>query len=214
MTTTTSSAEPIPVIPLTTPPDPTLLSQLVTLHQQSILHDHALMRFHPPFTPAKTTTMTTWWRHRLSDAGHPSHHVFLAFSPPTAVPLLTSGAPTSPPPTLVGVVELLTPASDTGHFRAEVEMLMVAPGWRGRGLARRLMAEVEGRAREVGRSLLVLSTTRESEADRYLYPRLGYVAFGVLPEYGERPDGSGERVDGVYYYKDLRTWREREGSAS
>lgn len=83
-------------------------------------------------------------------------------------------------------------------------MLMVSSSFRGQGLARRLMTTVEECARTQGRTLLTLGTTRDSDADRFLYPRLGYTAWGTLPAYGEVPDGSGRRVDGVYYYKDLR----------
>lgn len=88
-------------------------------------------------------------------------------------------------------------------FRAEVEMLMVSPPFRGQGLARRLMLTIEECALSQGRTLLTLGTTRDSDADRFFYPALGYTAFGVLPAYGEVPDGSGRRVDGVYYYKHL-----------
>lgn len=97
-----------------------------------------------------------------------------------------------------------TPKLTSTSFRAEVEMLMVAPSFRNRGLARRLMETVEGCALTQGRTLLTLGTTRDSDADRFLYPRLGYKAWGTLPAYGEVPDGTGRRVDGVYYYKDLR----------
>ena len=65
------------------------------------------------------------------------------------------------------------------------------------------MGAVEESALGQGRTLLTLGTTRDSDADRFLYPALGYTAFGVLPAYGEVPDGSGRRVDGVYYFKHL-----------
>ena len=236
----------IPIVPLTSPPTSDILAQIVSLHQESITHDNALMRFHPPFTPSKTETMSAWWAARLGDLGTATpkaHHVFLAISPPS--PLLTAGAP-SAEAQIVGIAELLTPASDTGQcvsrfpspspnwpypqtfashfqkelprpsgqhpliqgtllsFRAEVEMLMVSPSFRGRGLARRLMGAVEECALAHGRTLLTLGTTRDSDADRFLYPALGYTKWGVLPSYGEVPDASGRRVDGVYYYKDLR----------
>lgn len=102
----------IPIVPLTTPPTPDILDQIVSLHQSSITHDKALMRFHPPFTQAKTQSMSAWWATRLADLGTPAHHVFLALSPPS--PLLTAGAPNAEAQ-IVGIAELLTPASDTGQ---------------------------------------------------------------------------------------------------
>jgi hypothetical protein len=118
----------IPIIPLTSTPDPTIIRQIVTLHQRSIVHDNALMRFHPPFDDAKTQKMLEWWTTRLSDAGCPSHHVFIALAPPSdpaAAALLTRGAPggdgesgsssSTMEPRVVGMAELLTPASDTGQ---------------------------------------------------------------------------------------------------
>lgn len=111
-----SSATEIPIVPLNSPPTPDILTQIVTLHQDSITHDSALMRFHPPFTPSKTATMSTWWTTRLADLGRDkpaAHHIFLALSPPS--PLLTAGAP-SAEAQIVGIAELLTPASDTGQY--------------------------------------------------------------------------------------------------
>ena len=56
---------------------------------------------------------------------------------------------------IAGVVELATPDTDTGPFRADVEMLMVSPDHRRAGLGKRLMAAVEDAARQRGRTLLV-----------------------------------------------------------
>ncbi|SRR5579884_4013239 len=67
-----------------------------------------------------------------------------------------------------------------GAFRAlddsavEVKRLYVEPEFRGRGLARRLLAELEGRARRSGFSLARLETgVRQPEAIR-LYESAGY----------------------------------------
>ena len=88
---------------------------------------------------------------------------------------------------------------------------MVHPSHRRGGLARRLMITLEQLALERGRTQLTLGTTRGSAAETHFYPRMGYVKFGVLPEYGIAPDGKGTRVDGVYFYKDLRKAGAREG---
>jgi GNAT superfamily N-acetyltransferase len=98
-------------------------------------------------------------------------------------------------------------------FRAELEMLQVLPSARGQGLARSLIAAIEALALSLNRTLITFSTTAGSDADRFVYPRLGYQVFGRLPAYGEVPDGSGRRVDGVYYYKDLTAHEEGGGGS-
>jgi GNAT superfamily N-acetyltransferase len=241
---------PIHVIPLQQPPPPEIISQIVTLHQLSVSHDGALMRFHPPWTTQKTAQMYAWWTTRLSDAGKETHHVFLALRPPEN-PFLVQGAAEEAGMQeggvgVVGICELcvclpfpilfpiplsplsayvtantedrLTPISDTAPFRAEIEMLMVHPAHRGAKIASRLVDAVETRALEAGKTMLTLATTRGSDAERYLYPRRGYVVFGVLRGYGIAPPGVGEegekgtegeeggkkgRVDGVYMFKEL-----------
>lgn len=82
-------------------------------------------------------------------------------------------------------------------------MLMIDPAFRGRKLGRRLIETVESLALSLSRTLITLSTTEGSDADRFVYPALGYQSFGKLPNYGEVPDGSGRRVNGVFYYKDM-----------
>ncbi|OAQ95155.1 acetyltransferase (GNAT) family domain-containing protein [Purpureocillium lilacinum] len=103
---------------------------------------------------------------------------------------------------IAGVVELATPDTDTGPFRADVEMLMVSPNHRRAGLGKRLMAAVEDAGRQRGRTLLQLSTTAGSVAEERLYPALGYTKLGTVPNYGISPV-DGQLVDGVYFYKDL-----------
>jgi ribosomal protein S18 acetylase RimI-like enzyme len=206
-TTTTTSI--LPIVPLLQSPTLDIITQLVAFHQSSILHDRVLMKFHPPFTPAKTAQMTTWWTKRLSTLPSSETHVFLALAPPSnPSPFLVSGAAASEGK-VVGIVILSTPESDTQWFVGDVQMLMIDPEFRGRGLAKRLMQVVEDKARELGRTTLTLATTKDCEADLYLYPKLGYEVYGRLPGYGERPpaedgEGRGELVDGVFYYKVLR----------
>ena len=196
-------ADTILIVPLLEPPTADIISHIVSFHQASILSDQVLMKFHPPFTNSKTSEMTEWWATRLSGAGSPDDTIFLALAPPSN-PFVTSGA-VGGQGQVVGIVNVRQTPSDTQHFRYEVQMLIVSPDFRNRGIARRLMEAVEGKVRETGkeRALLTLDTTKDCEADLYLYPRLGWTKWGTLPGYGEVPDGSGRRVDGVYYYKIL-----------
>lgn len=73
-----------------------------------------------------------------------------------------------------------TPANQP--HRAEVRKLMVHPEFRRRGIARTLMAAVEGHAAQLGRSLLTLDT-RTGDMAEPLYASLGYRTSGVIPGY-------------------------------
>ena len=199
----------ISIVPYSPKTHASLLPAIADLHITTILHDNAVMRFHPPFTDAKRQKVLDFWTERLNASAieRGERITLLALSAPEPDSISDSEQPA-----LAGIVELLTPSTavDTGPFRAEVEMLMVHPSHRRGGLARRLMITLEQLALEKGRTQLTLGTTRGSAAETHFYPRMGYVKFGVLPEYGIAPDakedgrGGKERVDGVYFYKDLR----------
>jgi GNAT superfamily N-acetyltransferase len=73
-----------------------------------------------------------------------------------------------------------TPANQP--HRAEVRKVLVHPDFRRRGLARALMASVEQRAIDLGRSLLTLDT-RTGDAAEPLYASLGFRTTGVIPGY-------------------------------
>jgi ribosomal protein S18 acetylase RimI-like enzyme len=70
--------------------------------------------------------------------------------------------------------------------RAEVRKLLIHPDFRRLGLAKALMAELEQRARELGRSLLTLDTRTGDKAEP-LYASLGYQTAGVIPGYCRDP---------------------------
>ncbi len=60
---------------------------------------------------------------------------------------------------------------------------------RRRGVAQRLMAEVEAVARAEGKSVLVLDTVTGGDAER-LYQRAGWQRVGTVPNYARMPDGA------------------------
>ena len=101
---------------------------------------------------------------------------------------------------LVGSVQLAPVARPNGRHRAEVQKLMVLRAFRGRGIARALMAAVERKAAELGRWLLVLDTVPAQPAEK-LYERLGYVRAGVVPDYAEKSSGGFDPT--VIFYKRL-----------
>ncbi len=57
---------------------------------------------------------------------------------------------------------------------AHIRMLGVAPGARGRGVARSMMQAAERIARDAGKREMTLNTTRRMAAARAMYERLGY----------------------------------------
>ena len=101
---------------------------------------------------------------------------------------------------IVGVVQCAFATKKTGSHRAEVRKLLVKKAARGQAIATTLMAALESEALERGRTLLHLDTERESGAD-YLYPKLGYREFGVVPNYAASPNGV--LADCTFYYKEL-----------
>ncbi|OBT47191.1 hypothetical protein VE00_03462 [Pseudogymnoascus sp. WSF 3629] len=101
-----------------------------------------------------------------------------------------------------GVASLLLPWSQTGNHRAWVEKLMVDGRLRQRGIARRLMDELERIAIEKGKWILLLDTEKGSKAEK-VYPKLGYVEYGTIPDYSVSPDGLVLKSE-TFFYKDLR----------
>jgi acetyltransferase len=99
---------------------------------------------------------------------------------------------------IVGTVQLVPCDKPNGRHRAEVQKLIVMRRARGAGIGGRLMREVERRAAARGHRLLLLDTREGSAADR-LYRRLGWQAFGAVPDYALDPDGTPAAC--VFFYK-------------
>jgi ribosomal protein S18 acetylase RimI-like enzyme len=57
---------------------------------------------------------------------------------------------------------------------AHIRMLGVDPGARGRGVARAIMTAAESVARDTGKTVMTLHTTRRMTAAQAMYERLGY----------------------------------------
>jgi ribosomal protein S18 acetylase RimI-like enzyme len=83
---------------------------------------------------------------------------------------------------IVGTVQLDHDTMPNQRHRAEVRKLLVHPDFRRRGIARALMADIEGHARELQRSLLTLDT-RTGDTAEPLYRDLGFEIAGVIPQY-------------------------------
>ena len=81
----------------------------------------------------------------------------------------------------------------SGSF--EVKHLWLRPAIQGRGLGRALLAELEGRARQLGATELVLDTNASLEAAGGLYRSSGYVD---IEPYNDNPNATN------WYAKTLR----------
>ena len=101
---------------------------------------------------------------------------------------------------LVGTVQLIFAAADNQPHRADVAKMLVARRARRRGLGAALMQAAERAASDAGRTLLVLDTVTDGDAER-LYTRLGWQRVGVIPGYALWPNGG--LCDTTYFYKTL-----------
>jgi GNAT superfamily N-acetyltransferase len=87
---------------------------------------------------------------------------------------------------ILGSVQLDYDTPPNQPHRAEVRKLLVHPGFRRQGTAKALMAALERRARQLGRSLLTLDT-RTGDTAEPLYAALGYQTAGIIPGYCRDP---------------------------
>ncbi|WP_307730930.1 GNAT family N-acetyltransferase [Pseudoduganella chitinolytica] len=90
---------------------------------------------------------------------------------------------------ICGTVQLALAMPANGAHRAEVNKMLVHTRARRRGIALQLMTAAEERARELGRSLLVLDTWTGSGAE-HLYRQLGFEVSGTIPAFARLEDGS------------------------
>ncbi|CAH0242291.1 Acetyltransferase [Peribacillus simplex] len=99
---------------------------------------------------------------------------------------------------IVGSVQLHLCSKQNGGHRAEIAKLMTHTGYRRNGIGRSLMLEAEKRAKQEGRTLLVLDT-REGDPSNSLYTSLGYIQAGRIPDYAK--SANGEFHPTILYFK-------------
>jgi putative acetyltransferase len=68
---------------------------------------------------------------------------------------------------------------------AEIKRMYVVPEWRGRGIAKKLLAELEDQARRIGARRLILETGDRQPEALAVYRRAGFVD---IPRFGEYVD--------------------------
>ncbi|QIC16364.1 GNAT family N-acetyltransferase [Providencia vermicola] len=83
---------------------------------------------------------------------------------------------------LVGAIQLSLCLKANGRHRAEVEKLMVHTAFRGHGMAKQLLMNIEQLALNHKRTLLVLDT-RTGDTASHLYCKQGYIKAGEIPHF-------------------------------
>lgn len=101
---------------------------------------------------------------------------------------------------IVGSIQLHICTKQNGRHRAEIAKLMTHPAYRRNGIGRLLMQKAEEKAKQEGKSLLVLDT-REGDPSNHLYTSLGYIQAGWIPNYAK--SANGELHATIFYYKSL-----------
>jgi GNAT superfamily N-acetyltransferase len=101
---------------------------------------------------------------------------------------------------IVGTVQLILSLPENQPHRADVAKMLVRRSARRRGIAERLMAELEDVARDEGRTVMVLDTVTGGDAER-LYDRAGWKRVGDVPRYALTPDGT--YCGTTFFYKQL-----------
>ena len=90
---------------------------------------------------------------------------------------------------IVGSAQIAFVSKPNGRHRAEVLKVMVHPSHRRRGIAARLMSELERHARARSIRLLYLDTAEGPSGARDFYETIGYTYAGGIPDYALDPDG-------------------------
>lgn len=101
---------------------------------------------------------------------------------------------------ICGTLSLVTDMPDNQPHRADVSKMLVHRRARRRGIAEQLLRAVEAKARELGRTTLVLDTVTGSDASR-VYERLGWQKAGDIPNYALMPEGA--LCSTAYYFKPI-----------
>jgi GNAT superfamily N-acetyltransferase len=83
---------------------------------------------------------------------------------------------------IVGTVQLVLTQPENQPHRADLAKLLVHRRARRQGLGAALMRAAEQMALDCGKTLLVLDTVTDSDAER-LYASLGWVRVGEIPEF-------------------------------
>lgn len=99
---------------------------------------------------------------------------------------------------IVGTGQLVFEWKPNGRHRAEISKVLVLPTYRRRGIAARIMGELERHARGRGLRMLFLDTSEGAGGAQAFYESLGYQYAGGIPDWAMDPDGT-LRKNAIYY---------------
>ncbi len=99
-----------------------------------------------------------------------------------------------------GTLSLVVDMPDNQPHRADVSKMLVHRSARRQGVAEHLLRALEVKARELGKTTLVLDTVTGSDASR-VYERTGWQRAGDIPNYALMPEGP--FCSTTYYFKPL-----------
>lgn len=99
---------------------------------------------------------------------------------------------------ICGTLSLVTDMPDNQPHRADVSKMLVHRRMRRQGVAEQLLLALEARARELGKTTLVLDTVTGSDASR-VYERTGWQKAGDIPNYALMPDSVS--CSTTYYFR-------------
>ena len=140
----------------------------------------ASVGFMADMTPARARA---FWENVVRQVGEGARHLFAALDDAGRV---------------CGTLSLVVDMPDNQPHRADVSKMLVHRRARRQGVAERLLRALEVKARELGKTTLVLDTVTGSDASR-LYERVGWEKAGDIPHYALMPDG--EPCSTTYYYR-------------
>lgn len=101
---------------------------------------------------------------------------------------------------IVGTVQVVLAQPENQPHRADIAKMLVHRRARRKGVGAALMRAAEDAARAAGKTLLVLDTATDSDAER-LYVRQGWQRAGTVPDYALWPQGG--LCSTTFYYRRL-----------
>jgi GNAT superfamily N-acetyltransferase len=100
---------------------------------------------------------------------------------------------------IIGTVTLDKAWPPNQPHRGDIAKMLVLSIHRRRGVGKLLLDALEGKARDLGLTLLTFDTTTDSPAETF-YRNLGFTCIGNIPDYAMSPTGTFEPTS-IFYKK-------------